>query len=429
MKDESIVESITLNPVPLSQRKNWKAIVFVQAGLSICVPALMMGGILIDGMTFWSAIIADTIGIGIGVILSLFTGMQGSDLGVPAVVCCSSAFGKEGSRVINALAMFFSNTAWYGLQAAVCGLAFSQFMQSEFNIGIPVWISSLIWGIIMMISAVYGIRALEMLTFVTIPALVIISSFGMYQALHIKNLSVLQSYIPQNSISMIDGISLAIGFSVAAPLALADITRWQKNRKDTILSTTIGTFPPLLLLMIAGAVMAVVVGESDITLVMAKVGLPVLGTLILILSTCNTNAINSYSAGIDIVALFKLKDHMRAPMTLVAGMVGTLLAIFGILDYISNILYSFGNVLTPMIGVIIADYWIVYKGRKSAWKPRMGFYLPGILCWLAGVVVAIFIPQGFPMLNGLFVSLVSYPILAKLFPGKLDETWGVKDTE
>ena len=48
------VESVTLEQVPMEERKSWADVAMIQAGIMICVPSLMLGGILAESMRcFW----------------------------------------------------------------------------------------------------------------------------------------------------------------------------------------------------------------------------------------------------------------------------------------------------------------------------------------------------------------------------------------
>lgn len=51
--------------------------------------------------------------------------------------------------------------------------------------------------------------------------------------------------------------------------------------------------------------------------------------LVLILATWTTNTGNAYNSGIAICNMFSLKDNMRSWMTLLAGVIGTLLSLLG----------------------------------------------------------------------------------------------------
>lgn len=52
----SQIETTTLQPVPMEERKSWIDVALIQAGLMICVPSLLLGGILAEGMELGEAI-------------------------------------------------------------------------------------------------------------------------------------------------------------------------------------------------------------------------------------------------------------------------------------------------------------------------------------------------------------------------------------
>ena len=52
------VESITLNVVPQEERKGWVEVAFIHAGIMICVPSLLIGGLLALAMPIWEALLA-----------------------------------------------------------------------------------------------------------------------------------------------------------------------------------------------------------------------------------------------------------------------------------------------------------------------------------------------------------------------------------
>ena len=66
--------------------------------------------------------------------------------------------------------------------------------------------------------------------------------------------------------------------------------------------------------------------QYDISLVFSDIGLPFLGMIVLILATWTTNTTNAYSAGLNAVMVFNLKESGRSLATVVLGAVGTVLA-------------------------------------------------------------------------------------------------------
>ena len=84
-----------------SQRQSWLSIAAVWAGGMICVPCLMIGGVLAGGGLSMGEIVASIL-IGYGLICAymICIGMQACDTGLPVSVMASGALGEKGARYI-----------------------------------------------------------------------------------------------------------------------------------------------------------------------------------------------------------------------------------------------------------------------------------------------------------------------------------------
>lgn len=183
-KKHSRVETTTLTPVPMKERKSWINVALIQAGIMICVPSLLLGGMLVQSMSLGAAIIAGVIGYIIVIVLFCLMGIIGSDLGVPTCMTSVGGFGKTGARIFVSLITFISMIGWFAVQTGVCGNAFTNLFDQSFGIHIPPIVSMVIWGVIMMVTAVYGIDALGWLNKIAIPALFIVTVIGCWLSLN-----------------------------------------------------------------------------------------------------------------------------------------------------------------------------------------------------------------------------------------------------
>ena len=94
-KKKNTMETTTLTKVPMEERKSWISVAFMQAGIMICVPSLLLGAILSASMPLWQALAAGIIGYLLTILISFFLGMQGADLGIPSAVITCSTFGTR----------------------------------------------------------------------------------------------------------------------------------------------------------------------------------------------------------------------------------------------------------------------------------------------------------------------------------------------
>lgn len=122
----------------------------------------------------------------------------------------------------------------------------------------------------MCVTAVYGVNALKWLNYIAVPALLIISFYGAYVVVAENGMDAVLHYAPEDSMKFIDGVIMAYGYVTFAGVVAADFTRFQRSRKDTVLSTTIGIFPLGVILLILGSIMATLAGTYDIALIMGS---------------------------------------------------------------------------------------------------------------------------------------------------------------
>ena len=123
-KKSSLVENITLTAVPADQRKPWTSIAFIWAGSVICIPALMVGSLISAGMNFKQSALCMVIGYVLVVVYMCLMGIQSSDLGLPATVSISRAYGKRGSSFLVSLVIAVCMIGWFAAQTSLCASSF-----------------------------------------------------------------------------------------------------------------------------------------------------------------------------------------------------------------------------------------------------------------------------------------------------------------
>lgn len=411
MKHESNqkMESVTLQPVPMEERKSWIDVAMIQAGILICVPSLMLGGMLAEAMPMSQALLSGIVGYLVTALLMVVIGIIGSDIGVPTCVVASGSFGRQGSSKLVSALFMISMIGWFAVQNDVCGSAFSNLLGQAFGIALPVPLSTAIWGVIMLITAVYGIDALDKLNKIAIPALIVVTCIGCFMAVSRFGLDNLYQPVEQ-TMSFIDGVVLTVSFMATGALNAPDFTRYQRTRKDTFLSSVVGVMPAGVAMLVLGAVMTRIAAQYDLSLVFCDIGLPVLGMLVLILATWTTNTTNAYSAGLNAVMVFGLAENKRSAATVVLGVIGTALAVFGIAGYFEDFLYLLGDTFMPIVGIFIIDYWVLARGKAELYRFREGWHWSGLVALVCGFA-ATRLPFGISFINGMVVAAALYFVL------------------
>lgn len=421
------VENITLTSVPKDKRKPWHSIAFIWAGSVICIPALMVGGFVSAGLNFKQSVICMVIGYLLVVFYMCLMGMLSTDLGLPATVAISRAYGKRGSSFLVSLVIALCMIGWFAAQTSLCAASFCNIMNEYLKIGFPMWLSIIIWGFLMFITAVYGVKLIEFLNKVSVPALFILLIWGVISCLMSGAASTVSSYEPPQFLGWTYGITIAVSGFASGAIICGDYTRYCKSRKDTILSSVIGVLPAGIGALVIGAFLSLSTGSYDLSIIFANFGLPIIGMLVLILATWTTNTSNAYNSGIAICNMFSLKDHMRSWMTLLSGVIGTILCLVGFVDAFNSFLNIIAALVPAIAGVAIADYWIMGKGRPDLWEPFEGVNWIGVVAWILGASFGKWGTFFVPTIMGIIVAIVVYCLGAILIKNeKINPIYAMK---
>ncbi len=421
------------------QRQSWLSIAAVWAGGMICVPCLMIGGVLSQGgLSLWEIVISILIGYGLICLYMIFVGMQACDTGLPVAVMAEGALGKQGARYIISVLLTIACVGWFGIQSATCGQAFASMAATMLGLGTPstamVAVCSIVWGIIMLVTACAGFKGLKWLNYVAVPLLVIVCLYGLVAGIVAHDGGeAIAAYAPAQSAGLVYGISMVVASFALGGVISADYCRFAKSRADVVKSSIVGVIPAGLFMLLTGALMSIVTGQYDISAILVSLGVPFLGLIALVLATWTTNVTNAYSGGLALSNLLGFDESKFKITTGVSGAIGTLLAAFGLLNAFQGFLSLMSALIPPLAGVIIAAYWIVGRGKKERFTRHGGFYAPGVIAFIVGALVACITGgtfANFPSLvaaapwlntpffvgpvNGIVVSLVCYVVLEPL---------------
>lgn len=419
--------------IKAAERQSWGSIAMVWIGSVICVPALMIGGMLGAGLSLGSCILAILVGYALICVFMSFMGMEGCDTGLPTAVMASCALGEKGAKYIISSILAISCIGWFGIQAAVCGASFSSMVGDMTGAAIPVWLSSVVWGIIMLLTACFRFTGLKWLNKIAVPLLGVVLAYTLIDTLVGGGTQVLSGYVPTAPMSFVSAVSATVGSFVVAAAISGDYCRFARNRNDVVKSSVVGVLPAGLAILMIGAILAICTGTYDISVVLASSGLPLVGLIALILATWTTNVSNAYSGGLSLSVLLGQDEKKSQLTTAISGIIGTVLAAAGILNSIQGFLSLLSAIVPALMGTMIADYWIIGKGRVEHFQEREGFYFPGMVSFVLGALVACMtggtfasipflaflnLPFFIGPINGIVVAMVVYILLEKAFGKK-----------
>ena len=364
-------------------------------------------------MDLKTAIIAILIG---NLILSLYggaLGAVGANGGVAAAMCSRHSFGREGSKIVGIL-LAVVMLGWFAVQVGFFGSTMAAlFPQAGFITS--KYVAAAWGGILMMLTAYFGYKGLNMLSYVAVPLIAILSLVGIVFAVKgAGGLSAMMSIAPTEPMTIGAAIVTIVGSFAGGATAQADITRYAKDEKTSWGGTIFGYFVANSFIILAGYFVTLATGESELPVAFLGLGLGVAALLILILAQWTTNDNNLYTSSLGLANVLPLSKHK---LVIISGVAATIVGALGLADHFVTWLSILGIGIPPVGGIIIADYYILKK-RKYSFAPGTRYCRFNIWAFVAiaiGAIVGFSVKWGIASINSAATSLVCYIICMKLF--------------
>jgi cytosine permease len=388
----------------------WYSLAGIWFGGIVSVPALLVGSTLITSLSFNYSIWAGLIGFSFVVLFMSLLSIAAVEKRKATVALASSSFGINGAKLIVGLIIGLSTIGWFGIQSNIAGASFSKILAEMNGPEIPIWLSSVFWGSIMVLTAVFGFKYLKWLNYIAVPAIIVLLVYGLVITFQTHSFREILIFTPKEKMPLLQAIGFTIGFISVGGVISPDYNRFAASKKDAILGSIFGIIPSALCLLAIGAILAITQGTYDIVTIFSSLGFPFLAMSILILATWTSNVINIYSSGLAFNNLFNRGDENRSKTTLIVGVFGILLAALGVLSHFMSFISLLTITITPIAGVMISDYFIsqTYKenAQKINWK--------GIFSWMSGVILMLSMTSEIKNIMGIISAAFVYFILQKI---------------
>ncbi|GKW36389.1 purine-cytosine permease family protein [Pectobacterium carotovorum] len=415
------IDDYPVSRVPLSVRLPFLNVALVHIGMLTALDQFMLGAVLGHSMTLSQAFLAIFIGSAIFGVVTVGLGYAGMKEGMSGSLLARwCGFGRIGSVLIG-LVIAVSLIGWFGVQNAVFAKALNFAMADKLGFG---W-SAALSGIALTLLVAFGFRALRFTAKIAVPMFVIVVGYISIMTLSGHNIAELIASAPNGeAISISAGATMVVGGCIVASLITPDMTRYSQKGKHvfwmTMLSIIVGEF------MVNGLaiIIARALNTADVVTIMSQAAGGI-GLIAVIFSTLRVNDINLYSSSLGIANAIEGvtgKKLRYVSITLVIGVIGTLLSVAGILDHFIDFLTLLGVLFPPIIGVMLVDYYILRTHKTlletsraegqlpdSAQTPLIGW--PAIIASTVGAIVGLAFEWGVPAFNSLLAASLLYLII------------------
>lgn len=395
-KNAQVDADYSLEAVPESARKGFWNMFFVMLGFTFFSASMSVGAKLGNGLDlsgfFWACLIG-------GVILSAYCGILayiGSETGMTMDLLCRRTFGEKGSYLSSAI-LGFTQIGWFGVGVAMFSIPAAQLM------GVNEWALTIIAGLLMTATAATGMKALEIVSYISVPLIVILGMYSMITAT--SEGGGLTAIFAQSAggITLMTGIGYVIGSFISGGTATPNFIRFAKNSKIAVWTTVIAFFLGNTLMFCFGAVGGAFTGKDDIFYVMIAQGLAIPALIVLGANIWTTNNNALYTGGLAISNVSGVRMKFT---TWIAGVVGTALAIWLYWNFVGwlNIL----NCALPPIGAIVILDFLKNRKKFAADGQTAAVNWFNIAGIVLGAAVANTLHWGIGALNAMIVAAICF---------------------
>ena len=372
---DSVSEDYPLIEVPDSDRRSLASISVVLLGFTFFTATMWGGGSLGVAFDFRSLIGVVLLGnllLGIYVAILGFIAFKS---GLNSVLMGRFGFGDYGSKWPD-FVLGFTQIGWYAWGTATVAIVFTKLLNLPEWLNIPLMI---LFGFLFCWTAYIGYRGLEILSKVAVPAMTVLIIWSFVVASQkVGGMEGLLAVTPSKTMSVGAALTIVFGTFVSGGTQATNWTRFSKSWKIAVFSSLIAFFIGNGLMIFAGAYGAIVYQEPDIVNVLAMQGLLFFGILMLFLNIWTTQDNTVYNFSVAGCNFIRSKNRKR--MTLIGAALGTVLAIFGMYNWLIPYLVLLGTFIPPIGGVIMADFFYKHKGKY----PKLAdvrFKIGRASCW------------------------------------------------
>lgn len=310
--------------------------------------------------------------------LLVLTGDIGLKHGIPFAVYIRAPFGYLGAH-IPALARALPAVFWFGFQTWLGSTALNLIMETLTGYS-NLMLLIVIFGLFQIANTALGIDAISKFDWVAAPILIITGIIIEVTLIQRYDLTIAQLFSStggSGEISLLQAIAIMAGAQITMAVNIADFTQflkrpegetsWMKRNKGSAWAQFFGLIPPMAFFVIVGMTSGIATGEWNPILAMADVFggntvllIFVLSAFVIFAQVASNTGQNLLPPAYVFVNLFPRRVTFPTAAT-TAGVIGLLIQPWEFADQTPTILLWVSSLLGPIVGIMIADYYVIRK--------------------------------------------------------------------
>lgn len=379
------MQAADLEPVPKDQKTQSSLDLFlIFAGANVVATTFVSGASVKAGLSFTNAILAIAAGSLIGATLVALLAPVGSKWGVPSIIALRAPLGRPGAHLVAAI-LYLTNFAWIALNNVIAASVTEAVFPS-----LNMRVLAVVLGVAATLIVAGGPRLVALANRAAVPLMVVAGSVIAWVAL--RALDSVPQAAPASELPPWLALDLVIAYQVSWILMFADYSRYSPSPIRSGLSVFASLSLTSFLGMSLGALLCAISGSTDPGAMLAGVGSPPLGALLLAVATITTNFVNIYLSALALRSLFpRISDGVAI---IVTGFIGAALSVLSKewIDGYSGFMGTLGMILVPLGGVALAQFFPFPRqiDPRDLYRPDGPFARPGwagLAAWFAGALV------------------------------------------
>jgi cytosine permease len=402
-----------LTPLRPEQRRNTGPMLLLAFGWGFLITGLLVGGGLGAGQPFWPDLVWNAfLGNLVNFVVGAAVGYMGYQTACNSALLYRMVYGNAGAWVpvlfLTVLLVF-----WQGIVVGAFSFAWVQTFDSPWFYAVAVFA-----GLLYTVTTYFGVKGLED---VALPASLILTAVLLYAGWYNVDkaggwdafLAMSAATAAKNPIGDLQAVNLVIGSWIVGAVVMPEYTRFAKSAWVAIAIPFIVLIVAQFFLQLVGAMGGVVSGSADFTAYMRTAGtaISLFGLVAMSFALWTTGDANLYLPSIQTASLFRRPKRV---MVVVLGLLGTVIGL-GIYQRFMEFIGTLANVVPPLIGPVIVDYYLFNRRR---FRPELLDRLPAwnplaVIAFVAGAVASFYPPAW--MAAGLWALLASMAVYAALY--------------
>ena len=358
-----------IEPVPSDRRPlNGLDVGVLWGNLGITFTLPIVGAFLVPALSFKQALLAILVGAIIGNLMLAAAGRIGADTGAPAMVTYRGPLGLRGSY-LPTIFNVMQNVGWGAFELYIISVVMAGLLDRYTNRGLRVmWV--FVFGAVCILMAVGGPVAVvrRWIRRYAVWAVLVSSAYLTIYMLTQYDIGRFWSAPGKGGFpNFWAGVDLVVSLPVSWVPLVADYTRFARTGRSAFWGTGVGYFLANVWFFVIGVLLALGGPGADPTkppaFIAALLAIPVgwLAMLILAVDETDEAFANIYSASVSVQNAFPRVSQRALSMVIGAACTGLALVV-NLVSY-ENFLLLLGALFVPLFGVLVADYFILRRGR------------------------------------------------------------------